>query len=321
MENRLVCSPAAEFDGRTCFSKKDLIGFIQRWNAEHPQAQILRYASLNKGALLDRLADKTDCKGVSRDICIAEKFPAVAARSVRSPQPREWKKDPKMWLSNIDIENVMNQYNDEETYKYHFLGVFPIDFADKTLFGSCLYPEICNLDVVPLFKKGIRYLGMITNLDRSDQPGSHWTSLFICMDRDAPNFGAYYYDSVSRTPPPAVKAFFERIRDQLMAMPCTGRKKCQPFRIDYNKQQHQFANTECGMFSMVYQIRWIEMLRASVGKTTFEDVVKVKLRDTDMYNLRNILFRTGADLPTRAELSAAKRVLAVQNKTTRPRRG
>jgi hypothetical protein len=69
---------------------------------------------------------------------------------------------------------------------YQFLGVYPIDFEGKDEFGECLFKEMCSLNIVKLYEKGIRYIGLITNLDKHNQSGSHWTSLFVCIDPSKP---------------------------------------------------------------------------------------------------------------------------------------
>lgn len=322
----MYCSPVNKEvwdQDHTCFKRPELLQLVEAWNAQHAEDQILGYRSKPKPWLIAALTGrlKGECgTGEGRDVCWVEKLmpsnvPAPIAKAVRAPQPRQWRENPRTWLSNFDIEKVMAQYNEEPSYKYRFLGVFPMDFAAPSAYGGvCVGDAICKMNVKALWKKGVRHVGMITNLDRSDEPGSHWTSSFVCLDPAAPSFGAYYYDSVGRVPPPEIRAWFEGLRDQVMALPChAGVTACRPFVIDYSKRRHQYANTECGMFAMVYQIRWIEMLRAAAkdAAVTFKDVVNVAISDNDVFELRNILFRTKNDLARPEELTAARRVLAM----------
>ena len=183
----------------------------------------------------------------------------------------------------------MRQYQDRKELKFKFLGVYPIDFEGKTGFGTCLFAEMCNLDLTVYAKRGIKYVGMVTNLDRHDQDGSHWTALFMCIDPKSPCFGAYYYDSVSNQPPADMKRFMNRIKKQMdeYANNKTSQAK---FRLDYNKVRHQYGNSECGVFSMAYLIRWIETLKEK-PETLFEDIEEIKVTDKEVHKLRNELFR------------------------------
>jgi hypothetical protein len=290
------CSPVREKvyeKDRTCFNKKALGRLVTAWNASHPDARIQGASSKSKGELWSALDERMQsiCKGSGREWCWvdkiqdAKKSPEVV-KSLRPAKPKEWYKRPFAWLSNFDIEAVMRQYQDDASYKYKFLGVYPIDFAGKTMFGACLFQEMCALDITKFIKRGYKYVGMITNLDRHDQDGSHWTSLFVCMDPSLPCYGAYYYDSVAHEPPKEMREFMKNVKQQCEAY----HKGVGNFNIAHNTSRHQFGNTECGVFSMAYQIRWITKLREKPA-TVFEDVVHIRLRDKDVHKLRNILFR------------------------------
>lgn len=307
-----VCSPARERtlerDG-TCFTREALGRLIEAWNASPGgrESPIRGWRGKPKGWRWEQLRDRMvpACGGGAgagagagpsgaMEACWIDRLqprdPEVI-RSLRPSKPSSWKANPYTWLTNHDIEAVMRQYADEPTYHYAFLGVFPIDFEARGAFGTCLYEEICALSLKKLWRQGVRYIGMITNLDRHDEPGSHWTSLFAVIDPGNPAYGAYYYDSVARSPPKEIGAFMDKIEAQCKGLPGGGAR---PFRKDWNRTQHQYANTECGLFSMGYQIRWIERLREAPDGTRFEDVVHIKIKDADIHRLRDVLFRPAA---------------------------
>ena len=55
--------------------------------------------------------------------------------------------------------------------------------------------------------------------------------------------------------------------------------------------QHQTGDSECGMFSMYYIIKWLSLLRKNKD-TTFEDIVKTSsINDENIAALRKVLFR------------------------------
>jgi hypothetical protein len=151
-----------------------------------------------------------------------------------------------------------------------------------------LFTEFCNLNVAALWRRGIRYIGMITNLDKHNQSGSHWTSFFACIDPKLPCFGAYYYDSVASMPPAEIVKFIETLKTQVRSIPGGSDK---PFLVKYNKMRHQRGNTECGVFSIDYQIRWIEGLYKD-SSIKFENVAHIpKIDDAYIHKFRDVYFR------------------------------
>lgn len=293
----MFCSPTGNqmySKHRTCFSKEALVRLAEAWNDTNPTNKIRSYKKRSKmdlwGEINDKMAHICGRDSPSKEACWADNLhgtrPAKeVAKSLRPIKPSEWKEDEYTWLTNYDIEAVMNQYDFDvhPRYSYKFLGVFPIDFQAKTAMGQCLFQEFCALDILRMYKRGIKYIGMITNLDKHHESGSHWTSLFICIDPKSPAFGAYYYDSVASVPPREIVNFIETVKSQVSN---TGQ-----FRVKYNKMRHQKGNTECGVFSIDYQIRWITALLKNKN-TTFEDVTALpQLTDSYIHKYRNIYFR------------------------------
>ena len=45
------------------------------------------------------------------------------------------------------------------------------------------------------------------------------------------------------------------------------------FKINLNKKQHQHKNTECGVFSMAFQILWINFLKKN-RNIDFDTIIK-----------------------------------------------
>jgi hypothetical protein len=284
----------------TCFTREALVRMVQAWNQTHPDQPIKNVAKKTKKILWKELNHRMyPLCGKDTAVCWVNQLnvsnrPDVEA-SLRPEMPKEWYKNSHTWLTNWDIENVMNQYQDEKSYNYQFLGVFPIDFGSTDLFGKCLYQEMCSVNMAKLRKRGIQYLGAVFNLDRHDQGGSHWMSLFIVIDESLPSYGAYYSDSVGREPPTEIHHFMHQLSQQ-------GGSK---FQLGHNKIRQQYGNSECGMFSMAYQIRWLEQLKKN-SKTTFKDIIARKMHDDDVNALRFALFRPSN---SRAEIPVAKKTI------------
>lgn len=303
-KHRMYCSPKQQktyAKEKTCFSKDALVRLAEAWNKTNTtEAPIKGIPKLSKRRLWQELDRRMHSKcGPGKEWCWVDHLQGArpskeVAKDLRPVQPKEWTSKPYTWLTNFDIEDVMDQYDFDmdPSFKYKFLGVFPIDFEAKTLFGKCLFEEFCGLDIARIRRKGIKYIGMITNLDKHDQDGSHWTSLFVNIDATSPSFGAYYYDSVANSPPPEVMRFMNSLKEQASRLPNADGKT---FHIKWNKVRHQYKGTECGMFSMAYQIRWLTHLK-NKSVTTFEEIVNIPLRDEDVHALRNGLFRPDSRL-------------------------
>lgn len=301
-------SPSAKKNPRV-FSKKSLIELIKAWNKykddkiEYKDTETVKSLSDKLNSKIKPICDDKQywcwpgaLAKIAKDDKTKEIIKMIADYELRPEMPIEWAKNPIEWLSNYDIEAVMKQYSDEKKYKYAFLGVFPIDFSEEDKFGRCLYSHICSLNIKKYINKGIKYLGLITNLDKHNESGSHWTSTFIIIDPKNKSYGAHYYDSTARTIPSYVKKFMKTVMVQ-----CNTLYPNSNFRITYNNIQHQKKNTECGMFSMVYQIRWLNLLlhhrRLNISSPLIDDraIDKIlnenKITDDIMVQNRKYLFR------------------------------
>ncbi|QIG60182.1 hypothetical protein [Dishui Lake large algae virus 1] len=292
-----VCAPKSNgtySQIRSCFDKAALVRLAEAWNKGHENDRIENIPKLTRRALWDAINKKMQqkCKGgnENKEACwvdhLAKPDDAVA-KKLRPVAPDEWKSNPREWLSNFDIEDAMYQYEDDKEYKFKFIGVFPVDFAVKFgFFGQCLYEETCSINFKKLLKKGYKYAGMVINMDRHDEPGSHWTALFIVLDPKSPQFGAYYYNSVPNPPPKEIDEYMNMLQKK-----AHEDYPNRQFKLDYNKKyRHQYKNTECGVFSMSYLVRWLVLLKKNPN-TTFEKVINIKMRDDDMYKLRKKFFR------------------------------
>jgi len=259
-------SPSTKKNPRV-FTKKSLIELIKAWNKykddkiEYKETETVRSLSDKLNNKIKPICDDKQywcwpgaLAKIAKDDKTKEIIKMIADYELRPEMPIEWAKNPIEWLSNYDIEAVMRQYSDEKKYKYAFLGVFPIDFSEEDKFGRCLYSHICSLNIKKYVNKGVKYLGLITNLDKHNESGSHWTSTFIIIDPKNKSYGAHYYDSTARPIPSYVRKFMRTVMTQ-----CKELYPKHNFRMTYNNIQHQKKNTECGMFSMVYQIRWLNL--------------------------------------------------------------
>jgi len=158
-------------------------------------------------------------------------------------KPPKWQKNPNEWLTNHDILRVLHQYESRYTC-FKFVGPVPIDF-DAVVEGECVSPELCKLDLsrIPAAKKRI---GVIFNLDKHNEPGSHWVALYV----DLPAGIIFYFDSTGEDIPPQIQALVDRLAKQALALN-------PPITLEKHKNhptEHQMENTECGVYCLFFII-------------------------------------------------------------------
>lgn len=289
MEQR-YCSPKrAKTNDDTCMTLKELKTFAKDYNKSFPDERIPLRGTKKElyNAIRAKLARY--CGAHNREYCWIEQ-PFVDPRhkesleeNFRPKKPKEWYNNRYTWLNTFDILDVMKQY--EMLYKdFMFMGVHPIDFQ-STYPGNptvCIGKVFCQFDIkTHVFDLNKRRFAIVLNLDKHNQSGSHWVSVYCNFDTKAKNFGVYYYDSVAYPPPKPVLHFMKTIQNQVKSYLAPKRS----FEVTFNKMQKQTENTECGVFSIVFLT---QMLKA---KHDFEYVCQHMRRDSGINQIRDIIYR------------------------------
>jgi len=280
------CSPGKSKQMKDdCLSLTELKALVRDFNKANPSKKIK--ITQNKQQLRSALIASTNSKCDAEYCVIDEPFvtPKVhdmVEKSFRPIKPKSWYKNPRTWLNTYDILNVMKQY--EQLYKdFMFMGVYPIDFREKYFDGVCIGEDMCNFSIKDFItKQKKKQFSMVLNLDKHDQPGSHWVAVYCNLKPSANNFGIYYYDSVAYPPGREVRAFFDDIQTQVKQYFATS--SASKFKVTHNTTQRQFKNTECGMFSMIFITQMLKNIN-------FDFVCQHTKRDDAINELRNIIYR------------------------------
>lgn len=283
------CSPARYCLHKrtgTCLQADEIIPVLKANGVVPPAtASALQLATLIRSTAAHRA--KTEqvlaehAVTTTRDASLRRKI----GQAYRPFAPASWS-DVKSsrWLSSDDIESVMRQYEYRPEFK--FLGVSPIDFADRpTIYGGrCVSPAMCSLDVAGLVRAGLTtHLGVVLNMDKHDAVGSHWVAIYVGLDPAKTNFGAFYYDSVASPPVARVSAWMQGIA-QAMNRKSTTRPPGL-FKVAHNTVRRQFGQSECGIFSMMFLIHCVQR------RSSFRQICKVLGGDDAMRATRSVLFR------------------------------
>lgn len=261
--SKMNCSPAVKGKASirdSCLTPDVLIQLKQYYNSSHP-SQPIRYNTPAKiWASLRRKLNKC-----SKEDCWLDLIDDVTVRKsldkelFAPDQPSSWKKNPNTWLTNYDIYDVLQQY--ENKYP-QFCVIRPsaIDFDDKIggiKSNMCVTEDLCKFDLIQHINEGKTKFGIVFNLDKHDQPGSHWVSLFIDLDDEY----VFYMDSVGDPVPNEIQVFVNRVIKQALQA-----NKHLHF-YENSPMQHQTGDTECGVYSLYFIIT---MLTGEVDKLVFD---------------------------------------------------
>ena len=290
------CAPSKSFNKGSCFTIESLQKIAKVYNIKNTNNKI--EITDNKEKLLNHLTNRlSECQSCWLRMELVKNMNDNEINNTFRPEGPEKKSD---WLSTIDINDVVEQY--QEKYKdFVFLGAVPYDFMELNVLG------INNLNLDKLEKEGKTKIGLVINLDEHDQNGSHWVSLFS----DLKNRQIYFFDSVGETPGKKIKWFINKltnyiykkntnekiqvggiikiinkISDKKIKQKYTSilHDKLSDIDIRYNKKQHQFKNSECGVYSINFVVRL-------TGGETFDSITNNIMKDNKMNKCRETYFR------------------------------
>jgi len=248
----LKCHPKNKSSKKKgCLDLDTLLLLKKIWNKRHSDCKI---KSKNKDDIWNELK-KNMLHNCNHEMCWIDhvlqntKHKKKLKNDLFVPKmPESWKQNSSEWLSSIEILDVLSQY--EETYPdFVFLGPSPIDFDNVSIQDTnkqniCVWPELCHFNLKQHISNKIKRIGMVFNLDKHYQSGSHWVSIFL----DIPSRILFYFDSAGNEMPKEIEKLCNKIKNQARRMNIS-------LFIDSNiNVRHQRENTECGMYCLYFII-------------------------------------------------------------------
>lgn len=285
------CSPSNKDFKNTCYTLKELRFFAKQYNeslGNHKSPHKIDL-SLSKPNLLQKLNEKFG--NIHESKWIDTNYLTDVSRNVKNnlrsnfvpSTPRSWLVNKNKWLTNFDIQNVIQQY-EEEFPSFKFLGVHPIDFAARTTYNNqCISPVICSLDVKLSIKNKKTKIGIVFNLDRHDQSGSHWVTLVCELSIEDKNFGCHYIDSTGAPVPPQIYTLMLNIKDQVNVL-YKNNPNVKHFKLFQNLKKFQKGNTECGMFAIYFVTKFVS------SKLSIPKLLSKHITDNDVFKLRSLMY-------------------------------
>lgn len=270
---KLNCSGRRK--GYSCYSNKNILKLKKAWNIRHPDF-IIKTNEPRKiwNILKDNLSHTCDNeKCWLKALFNKYKIDQDLLNYTFSPnKPKSWEQNPNEWLSSVDIQKVMRQYEAIHP-NFKFIGSSPIDFDKIKYDGECVWPELCKFDIDKYIKKNINKIGISLNLDKHTQPGSHWVTLFI----DIKNNFIFYFDSNADSAPNEVVNLIDRII-----------KQCEEIGIKMDilesETVHQYQNNECGIYSLYFCDQLIK------NDTNYKKFINQRITDEEMIKYRDKFF-------------------------------
>ena len=266
-----ICGPRKK-DGVnqfTCYTNDMLEKLKEMWNNKHPDNPIRTTIPIeiwkDYQMRIGELCDNEECWMKNNNL-----------NNIIFAPPKPKYENKSEWLSNVDIANVLKQY--EKLYHcFEFLGPTPIDY-DSRRGSEFVCNKIANFQLKKYIEEQKTKIGFVFNLDKHTQGGSHWVCLFVNIKQKY----IFYFDSVGNKMPSYIKKLVDKIIQQ-------GSELSPPlhFRVEINKLQHQRKNNECGVYCLFVITTLLQDTKSVY------DLKKERYPDDDIYQLRSVFFQNG----------------------------
>lgn len=262
-----LCALNRDYDGLSCFTLDELIKISKMYNEQRGR-EIVKFDSN-----LDMLHPKK-----YKEYLVLALTRALGEEQYKWLDQVGWSEyknevyrpdgpsGPREWLNSEHIENFLEQL--ERKYPdFLSFGAVPIDFWEVN------YNNIRNLFNLEKFEQnGKTKIGIIYNLDKHNQSGSHWVASYIDLKTGLIS----YFDSYGMRPNKYVRRFLRRFVKYL-------KEKDRPIKSEYNATRNQFKNSECGMYSL----NFIRMLLKGIP---FEKIEENPIPDDEINACRKTFF-------------------------------
>jgi len=297
------CAPDKKYTSNSCFSYESLIEIGKNYNKKNSNKINIDLSKEDLVKELEiRLSDKCSDQicWLRHDIVKELRNKEINSYTFRPTGPDKQYE----WLNTININEVIDQYH--KLYpEFLYLGAVPSDFEDLELLG------ISNLDFKELEKNNKYKIGLVINLDEHYKSGSHWVGLFFNLKE----YQIYYFDSVGKSPIKRLKIFINKIIKYLYYKKYNEslninnflnklKKNISKFEIfdksnkyniiynniinnmdiRYNNIQHQYKNSECGVYS-------INFITRIINGEPFDNIINNPTSDDEINKYREMYFR------------------------------
>ena len=273
---KLQCSPvkSSKMKKYSCYSSDNLLIMRDLWNKNNIDNKILYSEPFE---IWKEFKKKLNTKCYNELCWLNENVfndinkQQIIKEMFRPFAPVTWKEQPYQWLTSVEILEVMEQYKHKFS-NFEFIGPSPIDFDSKELSGTCVWKQLCNLQLSNFLNQNPpkTKIGIIFNTHPHYKSGEHWISLFIDLDK---NF-IFYFDSNGDKEPKEIRVLVKRIQKQGKLLNIKL-----PFYSNKGKE-HQLKDGQCGVYCLYFIV---QLLRENKDYLYFK---KHRIKDEDMRDYR-----------------------------------
>lgn len=279
------CAPSKKFENWSCIPLDSLMAMADAFNKENPDNTIRvdhKYAETKpdryKRYLLKQF--KIKLKKCKDQICwTKQSFMKKLNSNIKNDIQENTflPEGPSKGFEWLDSENIRKSLKQKESVYPEFksFGAVPYDFDNYEEYGTK------ELDFQKdLINKGKTKIGMVINLDRRGEPGSHWVALYA----DFKSGECYYFDSYGIEPDMSEKdddkkeitKFMNRISDFMKNI---GKNPI----VTHSTIRNQRGGSECGVYSLSFIYRLLK------GES-FTDITSKRVPDNKVNECREFYF-------------------------------
>jgi hypothetical protein len=265
------CAPVINFKNGSCIPTLILIELVEAYNKYYKKDKIptvekidVFYMDNYKKYLLSEMQERFEGpqkNWVNENFTklMKKEFKEILEKEIFRP---EGPKKQFQWMSSLDMNAVLSQY--EHLYPdFKYLGSVPIDFDDIDFYG------IKNIDYNEMKKIGKTRFAMVINNQKHSQGGQHW----FCLYFDLKKGDIFFVDSVGDEPMDEIIKYVDKLKTYLQSKNIKSN-----FKI--NKTKHQKKNSECGIYSMYFILRFLKSgnFEEATKKEITDDTVNMEIR-------------------------------------------
>lgn len=301
------CAPGYADSTVSCFPKEILLEIVKVWNDSNPGKEIKLRVGDSKADIWEGIQKALSSVCGDNEACWLEQ-PVLKGKKEFSKYFKPLAPLGRyQWLSTDDIYNVMSQWEEKDP-SFKFVGPVPMDFL------KLRDPDSRFLQNLDLRKTPYNNIGIVFNMDPSTGGGSHWIAMMFRVKGKSVDFfdsygdlytykntlGTGYTDSdgtFHSSPakigvPPEIQKLISNATNTRGSSRgghgghggSRGRRGLNGgFDLKINTIQHQYANSECGVYSMLFLIK-------SLYKG-FEEITQDIVMDEKANQYRDVLFR------------------------------
>lgn len=209
------CAPSIRIDdplrdgfSASCFKQDEIRRLVHQYNlsiAEYMKIPLEMDPLIQRQKLLGR-------SGCTSDACLVDQYGILRNRI----KPKGHLK----WLSNLDIDLIMSQYQ-EILPGFQFYGAMGCNYYEE-------YPED-----FPDTSTAIDF-AWIFNTDKIHQSGRHWVAVYVHNRKGT----VQYFDSTGKPPNKCTLRFITRYFGS--------------YHFSYSPLVHQLEDNECGIYSIYW---------------------------------------------------------------------